>query len=377
MPQAHGVSRVTPRVAIVHDYFAQGGGAERVVLAMSKAFPEAPIYTSIYRRRNAFPELQALDIRPNLLNRVPLFRRWHRLAFPFLAPAFSMMKIDASVVLVSSSGWAHAVPSRGPKVVYCHSPARWLYQPADRYLGTRRNARQAALRILRGPLMRWDARAAASATTYLANSTEVQQRIADCYGIDAMLVPAPHNLDPAGPRSPVADITPGYFLCVGRLVPYKNVHEVAAAFDLLPDHRLVIVGKGPLGRRLARRPRNNVVILDTLVDAQLRWLYANSRGLIAASYEDYGLTPLEAASFGRPTAAFRWGGFVDTVIPGITGVFFDEPTPAAIAEAVTAMASRSWNETAIQAHADDFSEDRFVERIREVVQAVSTSSPSG
>src|SRR5215212_2416467 len=129
-----------PRVALVHDYLTQLGGAERVVLEMARAFPEAPLYTSVYAPDRTYPGFRDVDVRTSLLDRVPLFRAHHRAAFPLLAPAFSTMRVDADVVLCSSSGWAHGVRTRAPKIVYCHAVARWLSQ-RDRYLGDHDTAR--------------------------------------------------------------------------------------------------------------------------------------------------------------------------------------------------------------------------------------------
>ena len=130
-------------VAIVHDYLTQRGGAERVVLAMHRAFPQAPIYTSLYEPDLTFPEFKDLDVRPSYLNRSEFFRHHHRLALPFLAHAFSRFEIDQKVVLCSSSGWAHGVQTAGTKLVYCYCPARWLYKRTD-YFRSIQDARDEA-----------------------------------------------------------------------------------------------------------------------------------------------------------------------------------------------------------------------------------------
>ena len=123
-------------VAIVHDYLTQRGGAERVVLAMHRVFPAAPIYTSLYEPDLTFPEFRDIDVRPSYLNHVPFLRRHHRLALPLLAHAFSQIEIDEKIVLCSSSGWAHGIHTTGTKLVYCHCPARWLYKSADYFRRT-------------------------------------------------------------------------------------------------------------------------------------------------------------------------------------------------------------------------------------------------
>ena len=129
----------------------------------------------------------------------------------------------------------------------------------------------------------------------------------------------------------------------------------------------MVVGGGPLADRIASSAPPNVTVLGQVGDANLRWLYASSTGLVAASYEDFGLTPVEAATFGKPTAALRWGGFLDTTVEGTTGVFFDEPLPRLIAEAVDRMSTVPWATGTLTTHARQFSRQRFVERMRAVV----------
>lgn len=352
-------------IALVHDYVTQRGGAERVVLAMLRAFPGAPLYTSLYEPELTFPEFADADVRPLAHNRWSLLRRNHRLALPLLAGAFSRLHVEADVVLCSSSGWAHGVQAAGRKVVYCHTPARWLYQ-TNGYLGGRAYARAAALAVLRRRLVRWDRAAAATPHRYLANSRAVQKRIADLYRIDAELLPAPHAMDARAPQRAVAGLDDGFVLCVARLLPYKNVDAVIDAFRALPGEQLVVAGSGPEEERLRRNAPANVRVLGRVVDDELRWLYAHSRGLVAASYEDYGLTPLEAAAFGKPTAALGFGGFLDTIRDGVTGVFFDRPEPRGVAHAVSELLARDWAADEIVAHAARFSESRFAGRLREI-----------
>ena len=167
-----------PRVAIAHDYLTQRGGAERVVLAMLRAFPDAVIHTTLYDPELTYPEFKDALIVPSALNSIRPFRRHHRLALPFLPLVSESITIDADVVLVSSSGWAHGFATSGRRLVYCYSPARWLYETAD-YLGNdpRRSLTGLALLAMRPGLRAWDRRAAASGDHYLAISRVVQERI--------------------------------------------------------------------------------------------------------------------------------------------------------------------------------------------------------
>jgi glycosyltransferase involved in cell wall biosynthesis len=360
-------------VAIVHDYLTQRGGAERVVLSMLKAFPGAPLYTSFYDPGSTFPEFADADVRTLPLDGIRPLRKHHRLALPLLAPAFSRCRVRADVVVCSSSGWAHGVSVEGRKVVYCYSPARWLYQPA-RYLGEGRPLAGCALGAMRSYLLAWDRRAAATADSYVTTSRAVAANIRHAYGIEASLVPPPHALDPLGPGREVGGVEPGFVLCVSRLLAYKNLEPVVDALRASPDLRLVLVGTGPEGRRLMAETPANVCLLGSVTDDELRWLYRECAGLIAASYEDYGLTPLEAAAFGKPSAVLRWGGFLDTVIDGETGVYFDRPDALSIQAALRAMNDGHFSPTVLQGHAGRYSEARFIKALRIAVMGKASGN---
>ncbi|MGH9101612.1 MAG: glycosyltransferase [Acidimicrobiales bacterium] len=381
----------TEPVALVHDYLTQLGGAERVALSMARAFPEAALYTSFYDPAHTYPGFGKVDVRPMALNRSPLLRGHFRAALPVMAPAFSALRPPASVTLCSSSGWAHGVNPAGRKVVYCHAPARWLYQ-ASRYLGglaggipapggrhdatdrlaprlasrSRELAARGALGALGSALRSWDRRAAASAHRYLANSTATAWAVRSAYGIEAEVLPPPPALHPGGAERAPGAIEPGFWLCVARLLPYKNVDVVMAAVARLGDE-LVVVGDGPDRARIRQLAGPGVHVLGAVGDEELRWCYRRCRGLVAASYEDYGLTPLEAASFGKPSAVLRWGGFLDTVVEDRTGVFFDDPEPEAVAQALRRLDHLALSPQTLVDHAAGFGEEQFRRRLREIV----------
>ncbi|RYB94629.1 glycosyltransferase [Nocardioides oleivorans] len=361
--KAHG------RVAIAHDYLTQRGGAERVVLTLMKAFPEAPVHTTLYDPEGTYPEFAGADVRTSPLNRIGPLRRDHRLALPLLAPASSRLRIDADVVVASSSGWAHGFDTEARTVVYCHNPARWLYQ-TDEYLGGTawRSPIGPPLMALRPFLKKWDRSRADKVDVYLANSRVVQQRIRSTYGRDAELLPPPHGMDAAAPREPVPELEgwePGYALVVSRLLPYKNVDAVIEAVRGT-DRRLVVVGRGPEEARLRATLPDNARLLGGLSDAQLRAVYADAGVLVAASHEDFGLTPLEAAAFAVPVVALRGGGFLETVLEGETGVFFDSPEPDQIAVGLAISDKQDWDAERLLARAEEFGEARFIDRIRTI-----------
>lgn len=356
---------MTMKVALVHDYLTQRGGAERVVLSMLKAFPEAPLYTSLYNPDTTFPAFRDADIRALPVNRIAPLRRRHRAALPLLAPAFSRLQVSADILICSSSGWAHGARTSGRKIVYCYTPARWLYQ-ADRYLGEKNAIPRAGLAVIKPYLQKWDRAAASTADDYLAISTVVKDRIRQAYGIEADLLPPPQTLDPEGPQIRPAGLPERFFLSVSRLLPYKNLHALQQALVELPSKSLVLAGSGPEMERLSAAAPSNVHMLGAVSDAQLRWLYSHCTGLVAPSYEDLGLTTLEAAAFGKPSAALRWGGFLDTVKENVTGVFFDRPEPSYIARALRSLSTSHFDPHRIMAHAAEFAEPAFIEKLRAV-----------
>ncbi len=182
------------------------------------------------------------------------------------------------------------------------------------------------------------------------------------------MVPPPPTVDPRGAKQPIDGVEPGFFLCVSRLLPYKNVDAVVRAFSARGDERVVIVGSGPEEARLRSLAGARVRLVGSVSDEQLCWLYAACGGVVAASYEDYGLTPLEGAVFGKPAAVLRWGGFHDTVEENRTGIFFDRPEPEEISAAIRELRARRWDSHDIAAHAQQFSEQVFIDRLREIVE---------
>ncbi|HRW17362.1 MAG TPA: glycosyltransferase [Dermatophilaceae bacterium] len=371
--------RRTPTVAIAHDYLTTRGGAERVVLAMLRAFPGARIYTTLYDPDATYPEFKDADIVVSKLNGNDFFRRHYRAALPVLPFAAESIEITEDIVIVSSSGWAHGFTATGRKLVYCYTPARWLYQ-TETYLGGAawRSPKGVALLAMRPLLRAWDRRHAKTAEAYVGISTVVADRIRETYGVEAPVIFPPRTLPHLDqtPYAPLADwATSGYHLVVSRLLPYKHVDQVVEAFRGMTQ-RLVIVGHGPLADQIRASLPPNVRLVSNLTDSELAWTYANARTLVAPSNEDFGLTPLEAAAFGKPTVALRGGGYLDTVDEGRTGLFFEAPIAEPIRYAVARATERRWDADAIRSHAESFSEERFSAQLRAAVAGLTVPTGS-
>src|SRR6478736_5720510 len=231
-------------IALVHDYLNQRGGAERVVLTMADIWPDAPIYTSLYRDGSTFDGFRDRDVRTSWMQRLPVDRGFRGL-LPLFPSAFSSLgEIDHDVVISSSSGWAHGVRTApdSTHIVYCHSPARWLYSGGEYFF--EQTARRRVLDRILHPLRRWDQKAALRPDHYVANAHNVAARIKAAYGIDADVVYPPVDVDRFTPR-PRGD----RLLVVSRLLRYKRIDLVVEAATRL-GIGLDVVGAGPDIERL-------------------------------------------------------------------------------------------------------------------------------
>jgi hypothetical protein len=199
------------RIVIAHDYLTQRGGAERVVLALLRIFPRARLITSIYDSEGTYPDFRNFKIEVSPLQQLAAFRADPRRALPLLASVWSRTTVDADVVICSSTGWSHGIKTSGTKIVYCHNPARWLYQPEE-YLAGGGFLPRASLKVMAPFLRRWDRSKALTAKVYLANSRSVAHRVEAAYDRKAVVLAPPNMLESAGPRIRPNGVQPGYLL---------------------------------------------------------------------------------------------------------------------------------------------------------------------
>lgn len=359
------------RVAIVHDYLTQRGGAERVALAMLKCFPEATLYTTLYNPPTTFPDFAGYNVRTTRLNDFPVFRRDPRRALPFLARAISSIEIDdADVVLVSTSGWAHGVITEAPVVAYCHTPARWLYEGANYFKGVPASLRK-MFDLATPALRRWDRAAADRVSRYIANSSVVSERIRRVYDIEASTIFPPSSLTSDGPREPVHGVEPGFLLTVSRNRGYKNTDRVCEAVSQYTDRPLVVVGELPPRSDGATWPVR-ITSVSGVSDPQLRWLYENCYAVVAMSHEDFGLTPVEGFSFGAPAVALEAGGYLDSCNNDQVAVQVPDLEISSIGAGIAELDNRTWVRRDIKDHAEKFGMEAFSSKIEQVLKEVTS-----
>jgi glycosyltransferase involved in cell wall biosynthesis len=347
-------------VALVHDYLNQPGGAERVVLAMAGIWPDAPIYTSLYRVDSTFPGFGGTEVRTSALDLIPVDQSFRNL-FPLYPVAFrSFGKLEHDVVISSSSGWAHSVRTApwSFHAVYCHAPARWLY--GGEYLG---GPRQQALRPLVGAMRSWDRLAAGRADLYIANSREIRRRIRKHYRVEAPVVHPPVDVARFRARERGERL-----LVVSRLLPYKRVDlvvEVANRAGIGLD----VVGVGPALEDLRQHAGPTVRFHGRLPDAAVTELMEGCRAFVLAGKEDFGITPVEANAAGKPVVALAAGGALETIEEGVNGTFFTRHDPGDLLEAIMRADRIGNSPEAIADTARRFSHSAFEVRLIEVLQA--------
>jgi glycosyltransferase involved in cell wall biosynthesis len=349
-------------VAIVHDYFNQCGGAERVALELARVWPDAPLYTSLYRPGSTFEECAEMDVRASPLDRIPVDRRFRALA-PLYPLAFrSLGTLKHKVVISSSSGWAHGIRTSPDSlhIVYCHTPARWLYRPKE-YLGS--SLGPALLAPLAGQLRRWDQAAARRADLYVANCANVRRRIKEVYGRDAVVIYPPVGVERFAPRERGERL-----LVLSRLLPYKRVDLVVRAATRA-GIGLDVVGVGPCLEELRALAGPTVTFHGRGDESTVRQLLEGCRALCVAATEDFGIAPVEANAAGKPVVAYAAGGVLESQEEGVSAAFFRELTEDAVLEAIARADAIDSSPIEVAARVRQFSTKAFRQRIRLLVGA--------
>ncbi|CAA9328232.1 MAG: Glycosyltransferase, partial [uncultured Chloroflexia bacterium] len=354
------------RVAIVHDYLNQYGGAERVLEALHELYPDAPVYTSIYDAEAMPAAYRSWDIRFSWMQRLPNWRRNFRNYFALFPWAFESFDLsDYDLVLSSSSAYAKGViPSQDAvHVCYCHTPMRFGWRTAD-YVG-REGISGWKLWLLSAaltPLRAWDVTTSARVDAFVANSSVVAQRIQRYYRRSAHVISPPVDLAPYVPCEPE-----DFYLTGGRLVPYKRI-DIAVRACTAMRLPLIVFGAGRGRTELEAIAGPTVRFVGRVDDAQLGDLYRRCRAYITAGDEDAGIQPVEAMGYGRPVIAYAAGGVLETVIEGVTGRFFGEQTSAALAVALAQSRQDMWDAELIRRHAEQFSREHFMRHMAEAIE---------
>lgn len=369
------------KVAIVYDRVNKFGGAERVLLVLHEMFPEAPLYTSVYDSENALWANVFPKIYTSFLQKIP-FAKTHNELFGWLMPiAFESFNFDDFDLVVSVTSEAAKGIITGVKtrhVCYLLTPTRYLWSGYNEYF------RNPILKFISKPIINylrwWDKVAAQRPDEIIAISTEVQKRIKKYYGRNSELIFPPVDntfsyrknsllrvsVKQKTSRQFLLDMNQ-YFLYVGRLVKYKKVDLLVETFNEL-GLPLVIVGVGSEQYKLKSKSKKNIIFLGKVSDDELPKIYENAKAFLMPQDEDFGITAVEAQSYGIPVIAFKFGGAIDTVVDGMTGVLFNSQTKQSLIEAIQKFDTTSFDGGYLRINAKRFGKEIFKKRFLELLK---------
>jgi glycosyltransferase involved in cell wall biosynthesis len=360
------------RVAVVHDYFTQHGGAENVAGELYNLVPQADMFATVALDEYVPACIPRGRLQTSWMQNLPRIADFYRLYFP-LYP-LGVQSLDLSrydLVISSSSGYGKGVRTRSDAlhVCYCHTPMRWIWRYHD-YVHRENLAASKKLLlpvVLKG-LKAWDIDAARQPDQYVANSRVVAQRIRDCYGREAVVIPPPIDAS----RFVLQPRQEDYYLVLARLVSYKRIDLAISACNIL-GKRLVVIGGGPESSKLRALAGPTVAILGYVSDVEATRYASECRALLFPGEEDFGMAPLELAAAGRPTIAFRAGGALETIVEGTTGIFFDKQDVSSVAEAILRFEKMDWDPQALRTHALRFDVGQFRRKFYDLLDGLGFS----
>lgn len=355
------------KVALVHDYLTQRGGAERVFELLCKYFPAADVYTSLYEPKQTI-KLGDRSVQTTSLQNIPGATKYFRLLAPFYFPAFRALNLeDYDLIISSSTSFAKAVRKRkdAKHICFCHNITRFLWE-TDTYLREYKEFQffYPAIKRIFQLMQKIDLTYSREPDLYIANSSTVARRIRDTYGRDVITINYPIDSS----KFIFSDQKQDFCLVSSRLLSYKRIDIIVEAFNWL-GYPLLIIGDGPERERLEAKALENIRFLGYVSDVERASLMAKARFVIVAALEDYGLVPIEANASGTPVIAYGAGGVLDTQVSGKTGVFFERQTPEALQTAFLKATEIPWDYHSIQQHAlNHFTEEVFFARVMQIVQ---------
>lgn len=356
------------KIALVHDYLVQYGGAERVLECFVELFPEASIYTLVYDEEAMHGIFKDQRIHTSYLQKMPLAKKRHRLFPPLMPPAIEQFDFSAyDIVLSDSSSYAKGIitPPETLHVCYMHTPMRYAWDDCQKYTQDFYfpDFIKKMVPFFMNYIRLWDRISADRVDKFIANSNFVAKRIEKYYHKKSTVIHPPVSVEKFSPGANGGE----YYLMVGRLIAYKR-HDIAIeAFNKL-GLPLKIVGRGPEMKRLQRLAGPNVEFLGRVSDEDLPDYYAACKGFVFPQEEDFGIVAIEAMASGRPLIAFRGGDIPEHMEEGKTGVFFDEQTPEAVAEAVKEFEKMEFDSAYIRAKVLKFDKEVFKAKIKDYVE---------
>ena len=357
------------RIAFVHEYLNQFGGAERTLATLVSMFPEAPIYTLLYDEKATRGVFRSRKVQTSFLQKFPMaisHHEWYPALMPLAIEQFDFSQFDVVVSISASFAKGVITKPQTRHICYCLTPPRFLWDNSQKFgkdFGFPffiRFASQPLISYLRN----WDNTASDRPDEFWRISNFVGNRIDKYYRRPSVQIypPVDTSLFTLATEPPK-----DYFLMAGRLVSYKKFDVAIKAFNEL-GLPLKIIGVGPEVSNLKKVANKNIEFLGHVSDESLSQYYRGARALVFPQEEDFGIVPLESMSSGRPVIAYSGGGAKETVIDGETGIFFDSQTPQSIIDAVKKFGSLKFDPNLCRHQAEKFSVEKFKEQVKKNLQ---------
>ena len=355
------------KIALVHDYLTQRGGAERVFELLCRQFPAADVYTSLYSPENTI-NIGNRPVYTTKLQSIPGASQNFRLLAPLYFSAFEALDLQKYDLIISSTtSFAKSVIKHPDAyhICFCHNITRFLWDTGT-YINQYKNYKT-LLPIIQPIFQRLrqvDLAHAQKPDLYISNSTVVTQRIQQTYKQPATTVNYPIDIN----QFEFSDQKDDFYLVSSRLLGYKRVDVVVEAFNWL-GWPLVVMGDGPEKKRLESAALPNISFLGHVSDEQRKGLMSRAKAVVVVALEDYGLVPIEANVSGTPVVAYGAGGVLDTQVPEKTGVFFHRQSPEALYHAMLKASAIQWDHRQIREHVlKSFTEDVFFEKVMTLIE---------
>jgi len=358
------------KVALIHDHLAQNGGAEKVLKSLADLYPDAPIYTLLYDKKNVDKHFKNRHIETSIIQKLPggiKHYQWYMPFMPMAVEFFDLREFD--LVISDASAFAKGVITSPDTlhICYCHAPTRYLWDYTHQYINELRYNKyfKKVISLVLNYIRVWDKSAADRVDKYIANSRTVQKRIKKYYRRSSSVIYPPVELD----KFYISEKQEDYFLVGGRLAPYKRVDLVIEAFRRLERNdtvKLKIFGSGVDLDRLKKIAGNNknIEFLGRASEEEKAELYSRCLAFINPQEEDFGITVVEAMASGRPVIAYRKGGATETIIENETGKFFNKQTSDDLYNVLKDFDANQFNPQKIREYAKQFSEEKFKEKIK-------------
>lgn len=358
------------KVALVHEFLNQIGGAEKVLHVFHTLFPRAPVFTIVYDPEETKGEFENLDIRTSFIQKIPLGikrYKWYLSWMPAAIERFDLSKYD--LVLSDSTAFAKGVITRPETlhICYCHTPTRYLWSDTHSYTEELKQPRiiKSFLPFVLNRIRGWDKLAADRVDKFIANSRFVASRIKKYYGRESTVIYPPVETEKIPFSNPQK--LGNYYLIVSRLRPYKRVDLAIEAFNAL-QIPLKVIGTGEEYPKLRKMAKKNIEFLGPVSDQEKYNLLGKCIAFIHPQEEDFGISAVEAMAAGRPVIAYKSGGALETVKEGLTGEFFDDQIPWSLVDTIRDFKPEKYNPKTIREHALQFDTSIFKKKIKDFIE---------